>query len=153
MEGGGGLNTVGVPDIAEKLHRRRRQRIVLGKLELGGEDAALKGRALGALDQALPAQDVVLGHGAGGDALGRVVGEGAVLLEQAALGGRLRHGGRGGRKRFRSVDSSQRKGVSRVATLYFKLKRRKNKDDKDLMSTINVFFRERVGIYWWRFGS
>lgn len=85
--------TVGVPDVGEELHRRRRQRVVLGELELGGEDAALERRALGALDEAFPVQEVVLGDGAGRDALGRVVGERAVLLEEAAVGGRLGHDG------------------------------------------------------------
>lgn len=84
-----------MPHVGEELHRRRRERVVLGELELGGEDAALKGRALGALDEALPAQQVVLGDGAGGDALGGVVGEGAVFLEEAAVGGGLGHCVRG----------------------------------------------------------
>lgn len=39
-------------------------------------------------------QQVVLGDGAGGDAFGRVVCEGAVFLEEAAVGGGLGHGGR-----------------------------------------------------------
>lgn len=82
-----------MPDVGEELHRRRRQRVVLGELELGGEDAALERRALGALDEAFPVQEVVLGDGAGRDALGRVVGERAVLLEEAAVGGRLGHDG------------------------------------------------------------
>lgn len=85
--------TVGVPHVGEELHGRRRERVVLGEAQLGGEDAALKGCALGALDEALPVQQVVLGDGAGGDALGGVVGEGAVLLEEAAVGGGLGHGG------------------------------------------------------------
>ena len=75
-----------MPDLAEELHCRRGERVVLGEAQLGGEDAALKGRALGALDQGLPAQEVVFGDGAGGDALGWVVGEGAVLLEEAPVG-------------------------------------------------------------------
>lgn len=87
--------TVRMPHLAaDKAHGGRHQRVVLGKAQLGREDAALKGRALGALDDGLPEQHVVLGDGAGGDAVGRVVGEGAVLLEEAAVGGG-RHGGRG----------------------------------------------------------
>lgn len=85
---------VRMPHIGEKLHRRRRQRIVLGKLELCGKDAALKGSSFGPLDEAFPVQQVVLGDGAGGDAFGRVVCEGAVFLEEAAVGGGLGHGGR-----------------------------------------------------------
>lgn len=79
--------TIGMPHIRQELHRRRSERIVLGELELGGEDAPLKGRVLGALDQTLPVEEVVLGDGAGGDAVGGVVGEGAVLLEEPAVGG------------------------------------------------------------------
>lgn len=82
-----------MPDVGEELHRRRGQRVVLGELELGGEDAALKRRALGALDQAFPVQQVVFRDRAGGDALGRVVGQGAVLLEQTPMGRGLRHAG------------------------------------------------------------
>ena len=69
-----GSNTVWMPHLAEKLHGRRCERVVLGKLELGGEDAALEGGALGPLDQGFPDQEVIFGDGAGGDALGRVVG-------------------------------------------------------------------------------
>lgn len=82
-----------MPHVGEELHGRRSKGIVLGELELGGEDTALEGGALGALDEALPVQEVVLGDGAGGDALGGVVGEGAVLLEEAPVGGGLGHGG------------------------------------------------------------
>lgn len=83
-----------MPHVSEKLHRRRRQRIVLGELELCGKHSALKGSSLGALDEAFPVQQVVLGDGAGGDAFGRVVCESAVFLEEAAVGGGLGHGGR-----------------------------------------------------------
>jgi hypothetical protein len=85
-----------VKHVADKLHRRRRQRVVAREAQLGGEDAPLKGRALGPLDEGFPVQEVVLGHGAGRDAFGGVVGEGAVLLEEAAVGGGLRHAGGGG---------------------------------------------------------
>lgn len=81
-----------MPDVGEELHGRRRERVVLGELQRGGEDAALKGGALGALDEALPVQQVVLGDGAGGDALGGVVCEGAVFLEQTPVRRRLGHG-------------------------------------------------------------
>lgn len=92
--GVGGVPTVGMPDVGEEAHRGRGERVVLGEFELGREDAALEGGALGPLDEALPVQHVVLGDGPGGDALGGVVGEGAVLLEQPALGGGLGHEGR-----------------------------------------------------------
>lgn len=96
-----------MPHVGEELHRRRRERVVLGELELGGKHAALERRALGALDQAFPAEQVVLGDGAGGDALGRVVGEGAVFLEEAAVGGGLRHGEAGGEDLSRSIKSKK----------------------------------------------
>lgn len=79
--------------VADKLHRRRRQRVVAREAQLGSEDAPLEGRAFGPLDERFPVQKVVFGDGAGGDALGGVVGEGAVLLEEAAVGGGLRHAG------------------------------------------------------------
>lgn len=80
-----------MPHVGQKLHRRRRQRIVLWKLELGWEHAALKGRSFGALDETFPVEKVVFRDGAGGDAFGRVVCEGAVFLEEAAVGGGLGH--------------------------------------------------------------
>lgn len=87
--------TVGVPHVGEELHGRRRERVVLGEFQLGGEDAAFKGRALGALDEAFPVEEVVLGDGAGGDALGGAVCESAVFLEEAPVGGGLGHGAGG----------------------------------------------------------
>lgn len=84
---------VGMPHVGQKLHRRRRQRIVLWELELGWEHTALKGRPLGALDETFPVEEVVFRDGAGGDAFGRVVCEGAVFLEEAAVGGGLGHVG------------------------------------------------------------
>lgn len=78
----------------DKLHMRRAQRIVLGELELGGENAALERGALGALDERLPLEHVVLGDGAGGDAIWRVCREVLVLVEQAFLRDRG-HGGLG----------------------------------------------------------
>lgn len=75
--------TVGMPHVADKFHRGWGERVVLGELELGGEEAAFKGRLFGALDERFPDEHVVFGDGAGGDALGRVVGEVLVLLEEA----------------------------------------------------------------------
>jgi len=65
---------VGVPHFAEEAHAGRRERVVLGELQLGGEDAALEGRALRALDERFPGEQVVFGDGAGGYAFGGVVG-------------------------------------------------------------------------------
>ena len=87
-----GRRTIGMPYVGQEAHRGRRMRVVLRESQLGGEHAALKWRALGALHERLPAQQVILGHGTGGDAVGRVVRQGAVLLEEAAMSGRLGHG-------------------------------------------------------------
>jgi hypothetical protein len=60
-EGRGGIvHTIGMPHVDEELHGWRGQGVVLGELELGGEDAALKGRLLGSLDEAFPMEEVVL---------------------------------------------------------------------------------------------
>ena len=80
-----------MPHLAEELHRGRGEGIVLGEAQLGGEDTAFERRALGALDQRLPVQEVVFRHGPRGDAFGRVVGQRAVLLQEPAVGGGLRH--------------------------------------------------------------
>lgn len=84
--------TVWVPYLAQELHGRRGQRVVGRELELCREHAALEGRPFWPLYHGLPVQKVVLGDGPGGDSIGRVLGEHAVFLEQAAVGGR-RHGG------------------------------------------------------------
>lgn len=70
---------------AHKLHSRRTQRIVLGELELGGENATLERGTLWALDEGLPLEHVILGDGAGGDAVGGVGGEVFVLVEEPFL--------------------------------------------------------------------
>lgn len=82
-----------MPDIAQELHARRVERVVLGELELSGEDAAFERSAVGTLDQGFPEEDVVFGDGAGGDAVGRGGGEGAVFVEEAARGEGGCHGG------------------------------------------------------------
>lgn len=84
-----------MPHVGEELHGGRSKGVVLGKLELGGEHAPFKGRAFGALDKAFPVEEVVFGNGTGSDAFRRVVREGAVFLEEAAVGGGLSHGGVG----------------------------------------------------------
>ena len=73
-----------MPHLAQKAHRRRIKRIVLWELQLGGEDAAFKGGAVGALDEGFPEKDVVFGDGAGGDAVRGGGGEEFVFLEEAA---------------------------------------------------------------------
>lgn len=85
-----------MPHLAQKAHRGRVKRIVLWEFQLGGEDAAFKGGAVGALDEGFPEEDVVFGDGAGGDAVGGGGGEEFVFVEEAAgcdCGG---HGGGGG---------------------------------------------------------
>ncbi len=71
-----------MPHVALKLHRRRRQRVVLGEGERGGEDAALERRVSGALQQALPREQVVLVARACHDAVGALLGQVAVLGQQ-----------------------------------------------------------------------
>ena len=80
----GKYRTVGMPDLAQEAHRGRVQRVVLGEVELGGEDAAFEGGAVRSLDQGFPEEDVVFGDGAGGDAVGRGGGEEFVFVEEAA---------------------------------------------------------------------
>jgi hypothetical protein len=80
-----------MPHIRDELHLRRRERIVLGKLEFGGEDAAFERCAFGALDQGFPEEHVVFGDGTRGYAFGWVGGEGFVLFEEA-FGGAGCHG-------------------------------------------------------------
>jgi hypothetical protein len=79
---GGGIRTIRVPDIAKELHGWWHERVVLGKLELGGKDATLVRCALRPLDKRLPYEQVVLVHRPGGDAIGRIGGEVLVLLEE-----------------------------------------------------------------------
>lgn len=75
-----------MPDIAQKLHAGRVEWVVLGELELGGEDATFEGSAVGPLDHGFPEEDVVFGDRAGGDAVGWGGGKGAVFVEEAAGG-------------------------------------------------------------------
>ena len=78
------VHTVRMPDLAQEAHRGRVQRIIFWEFQLGGEDAAFKGRAVWALDQGFPEEDVVFGDGARGDAVGRGGGEEFVFVEEAA---------------------------------------------------------------------
>jgi hypothetical protein len=80
-----------MPYLPKKLHGWRREGIVSRKAQLGREDAALERSALGSLDQGFPVKQVIFGYRAGGDAFWRVVGQGAVLLEEPAVGRRLGH--------------------------------------------------------------
>lgn len=84
----------GIPYLAQELHLGWVERIVFGKLQFGGEDAALEGSAFGALDEGFPDEEVVFIDRAGGDAVGRCGEEGFVFLEQALGGDRcVGHGG------------------------------------------------------------
>lgn len=85
--------TVRMPHLAQKPHRRWIERVILGELQFGGEDAAFKGGAVRALDEGFPEEDVVFGDGAGGDAVGRGGGEEFVFVEEAAGGDGGCHGG------------------------------------------------------------
>lgn len=80
-----------MPDITRKLHNRRHERVVLGKLDLRWEDSPFIRRAFGSLDQRLPEEEVIFVDGAGGDAIGRVLREVFVLMEEPFAGDRV-HG-------------------------------------------------------------
>ncbi len=82
-----------MPHLPQEPHRGRVQRVILGELELGGEDAAFEGRAVGALDQGFPEENVVFGDGTRGDAVRRGGGEEFVFVEEAAGGDGGCHGG------------------------------------------------------------
>ena len=82
----GGHHTVWVPDIGQELHGRRRKRIVLGKLELGGEHATLERSPFRALNQSLPVEEIIFGYRPSRDSFWGVIREGPILLEQAAMG-------------------------------------------------------------------
>ena len=69
-----------MPDIGEELHRWWREGVVLREFEFGGEDSTLEGCALRPLDQGFPVKEVILGDGARGYSLRRVVSKSTVLL-------------------------------------------------------------------------
>lgn len=77
--------TIRMPDLANEFHRRWREGVILGKLELSREDTTLKWRPLGPLDQRLPVEEVVFGDWPCCDAFWWVVGQGTVFLEEAAM--------------------------------------------------------------------
>ena len=77
-----GACTVGMPEITEELHGGRHERVVLGKLEFGGEDTSLVRCAFGALDHGFPDEQVILIDGAGRDAIGRIGGQVFVFLKE-----------------------------------------------------------------------
>ena len=83
--------TIRMPNITRKLHDRRHERVILGELDLGRENASLVRRALGSLDQRFPEEEVIFVERAGGDAFGRVLREVLVLLKEP-LGGDGVHG-------------------------------------------------------------
>ena len=78
--------TVRVEDLAQELHARRCERIVFGKLEFGRKHTAFEWCAFRSLDECLPMQEVIFGHGTGSDAIRWVIGERAVLLKKPAVG-------------------------------------------------------------------
>lgn len=46
--------TIRMPHLTDEFHRRWRERIIFGELELSGEDTAFKWRPLGPLNQRFP---------------------------------------------------------------------------------------------------
>lgn len=77
------LVDIRMPHIDRKPHRRRRQRIILGKFQLSGENTALERRALGPQDHGFPQEHVVFVDGARGDAFRGVGNQALVLFEEA----------------------------------------------------------------------
>lgn len=77
------LRTIRMPHLTRKPHRRRGQRIIFRKLQLCWEYASFKWRALWSLYQCFPDEEVVFADWAGVDAVGGVVGEVFVFLEEA----------------------------------------------------------------------
>jgi len=77
-----GGRTVWVPDIAQELHGRRHERVVLGKLEFRWKHAAFVWGVLRALYESLPDEQIIFRDWAGRDAVWRVGSEVLVLLEE-----------------------------------------------------------------------
>jgi hypothetical protein len=71
-----------MPQVTRELHRRWHERIVSRELQLGGKHAALEWSPLRPLDQSFPEEEVILVDGSGCDALGGVLAESFVLLEE-----------------------------------------------------------------------
>lgn len=76
---------------AQKFHRGRTERIILGELELSSKHAAFKRCALRALDQRLPVEHVIFVDGTGGYAVWWICGEELVFVEKSLLGDRGCH--------------------------------------------------------------
>lgn len=86
-----------MPQLPHERHLGRAHGVVLGEFELGGEDTAFVGGALGTLDEGFPKEEVFFGDGTGGDAFDAALGEGAVFFEEPLCGhGGAGHGGCGG---------------------------------------------------------
>ena len=75
--------TVWMPDVAEELHRRWHEWVVLGKLELGREYAALVWCAFRSLYHRFPQEEIILVDWASCYAVRRIRGEVFVLLEES----------------------------------------------------------------------
>lgn len=89
------LRTIRMPHLGNKLHLRRRKRIVFREPQLGGEYPPLEGCTLGPLDQCLPNKHVVFADGARGYAFRWVRGKRFIFFEEA-FRGRGCHGEGGG---------------------------------------------------------
>jgi hypothetical protein len=64
------VHTIRMPDLAQKPHLRRAQRVVLRKGEFGWEDAPLVGSLFGSWDVSLPDEHVCIVERPGEDAFG-----------------------------------------------------------------------------------
>jgi hypothetical protein len=71
-----------MPQVTRELHRRWHERIVSREFQLGGKDAALERGSLRPLDQSLPEEQIILVDRSGCDALGGILAESFVLLEE-----------------------------------------------------------------------
>lgn len=78
--------TIWMPNVARESHCWRHEWIVLRKLQLGREYAALERCALRSLNQSFPYEEIIFRDRPRGDAFWWVLGEVLVLLEEALRG-------------------------------------------------------------------
>lgn len=63
-------HTIRMPHLPQKPHTRRRQRIILWKLQFGWEDAAFERCTFRTLDKSFPIEEIIFGDRTGSDAIG-----------------------------------------------------------------------------------
>ena len=72
-----------MPDLTQKLHLGRVERVVFRELELCWKDAAFEWSSFWSLNECFPEEQIILVERASGDAIGRGREEGLVFLEEA----------------------------------------------------------------------